>query len=484
MGRIGRFLRRSLAVRLFLLVLVFAAVPAALYHRFEAVDAEKQAALFSALRERSALISRALDPLLSAEGALQVERLQGELARYTGPKDSLRLLLRPTESTGGGFIYVAAAPPVSPADLDLERGALATAGVLDRLAETCAGDVPLALRVGEARGRTQLLTSLAPIRGLRGCWVLVTARFLDEDDARLTQPYWQAPEVRLAMIVYGVLALLALATIFAMLRGIGRFSRLAGRIRPGDDRPRFAAQTDIPELRPVADAFDRMVNTLSAGARAVREAAEESAHALKTPIATLRQATESMKSGDETRRTRALAVMEQALDRLEELLAQARQIERNAADLLDPPQETVDLAGLARGLAESYGGMGGPTVMAEAPGPVRALGATHLIEAALENLVDNARDFSPADKPVRVRAWLEGREACVAVIDRGPGIAPEHHGHVFDRGYSSRSGPIADEHQGLGLWIVRRNIAALGGRVQAGETPGGGLTITLFLPRA
>jgi len=424
MGRIARFLRRSLAVRMLLLVVVFATVPAVLYHRFARADADRQAQLLATMRERSSLIMRALEPTLSAEGALPVEWLQGELARFAGSKNSLRLLLRPSEPADAGFVYVAAAPAVPPAELDFERVALARAGVLDRLAETCAGDVPLALRVGEEGRRSQLLTSLAPVRGPRGCWVLVGARFLDDEELPLLQPYWRTPEVRLALAVYGVLAMLALATIFAMLRGVGRFSRLAERIRPGRDRPRFAAQTDIPELRPVAEAFDRMVDTLSAGARAVRESAEESAHALKTPIATLRQATESLKApaADETRRTRALAVIEQALDRLEELLAQARQIERNAADLLDPPHETVDLAALARGLAESYGDLDGAAVVVEVAGAVPAQAATHLVEAALENLVDNARDFSPPERPVVLRAWIEGREACIAVVDRGPGV--------------------------------------------------------------
>ncbi|HTR87016.1 MAG TPA: ATP-binding protein, partial [Reyranella sp.] len=39
-------------------------------------------------------------------------------------------------------------------------------------------------------------------------------------------------------------------------------------------------------------------------------------------------------------------------------------------------------------------------------------------------------------------------------------------------------------HSGLGLWIARRHVEALGGRVSASNRPGGGLSIVIVLPRA
>ena len=59
--------------------------------------------------------------------------------------------------------------------------------------------------------------------------------------------------------------------------------------------------------------------------------------------------------------------------------------------------------------------------------------------------------------------------------------------HLFEREFSSRpqgdpDRPVAG-HAGLGLWIVRRNVEALGGRVEATNRPEGGLSVTIRLPR-
>jgi len=76
----------------------------------------------------------------------------------------------------------------------------------------------------------------------------------------------------------------------------------------------------------------------------------------------------------------------------------------------------------------------------------------------------------------------------LVVQDEGPGIDPEKIDHVFERYFSLRT--FDDEessraeagHAGLGLWIVRRNIEALGGEVRAFNRSGGGLMICARLP--
>ena len=72
------------------------------------------------------------------------------------------------------------------------------------------------------------------------------------------------------------------------------------------------------------------------------------------------------------------------------------------------------------------------------------------------------------------------------IDDEGPGIDPDKIDHVFERYFSLRprgghqDGRTA-EHAGLGLWIVRRNVEALGGRVSATNRIGGGLSVTVTL---
>ena len=76
----------------------------------------------------------------------------------------------------------------------------------------------------------------------------------------------------------------------------------------------------------------------------------------------------------------------------------------------------------------------------------------------------------------------------VQVDDEGPGIEAGKIDHVFERYFSSRpedgvGSDAAGKHSGLGLWIARRNIEALGGQVSAANRAGGGLSIAIVLPR-
>src|SRR4051812_39614595 len=347
---------RSLWIRLALLAAVFVAVPWLLYDRFQQADTERQELLLEAVRERGLVVAKALEPTLTRADSVPVFRLQEELTRFAGSGVNLKLLFRPTGAEGG-FFYVAAAPEVRSDALERERTLLVDMGVLQKLGDSCAGTVPLTRRVELPDQAPELLTSLTPIQTPRGCWVLVTAESLAGGRAHLGQAYWRAPEVQLAAAVYLALALLVfaiLADVFLSIRGFAATARAVARDRAD---ARFRESTGIAELAPVAAAFDRMVDRLRAAARSIRDAAEENAHAFKTPIATIRQAIEQMRrrvAADDLRGQRALTAIEASLERLDNLVAAARQTERGAADLLDPPDERIDVSEIARGLAAQF----------------------------------------------------------------------------------------------------------------------------------
>jgi two-component system sensor histidine kinase ChvG len=319
--------------------------------------------------------------------------------------------------------------------------------------------------------------------------VLVTAESLAGGRAHLGQSYWRLPEVQLAAAVYLALALLVfaiLADVFLSIRGFAATARAVARDRPD---ARFRESTGIAELAPVAAAFDRMVDRLRAAARSIRDAAEENAHAFKTPIATVRQAVEQMRrriAADDLRGQRALAAIEASLERLDNLVAAARQTERGAADLLDPPDERIDVSEIARGLAAHFQRMlapDAPHLVARIADHAIARGGASLIEAALENLVENAVGFARHNVDLTVKLYTNHVEVCVA--DDGPGVEPQDLPRIFDRYFSKREGSRAEGgNQGLGLWIVKRNAEALGGSVTARNADHGGLVVTVNLPRA
>jgi two-component system sensor histidine kinase ChvG len=75
--------------------------------------------------------------------------------------------------------------------------------------------------------------------------------------------------------------------------------------------------------------------------------------------------------------------------------------------------------------------------------------------------------------------------ASLSVMYRGPGVSPELLLKIFERATSFRDNapthPAARRHQGLGLWIVKRNVEALGGRVHARNRTGRGLEVVVHL---
>jgi two-component system sensor histidine kinase ChvG len=298
------------------------------------------------------------------------------------------------------------------------------------------------------------------------------------------RPFWQQPEVQRALAVYAAMAALILA-IFAAVRGnLARIRRHA--LEPAAAGG-FAAVTDLPEIAPVARAIDGMVLRLRGAAEQMRRAAEDNAHAFKGPIATIRQAVEPLTGATPPpeRVQPALAAVVSALDRLDGLVRSARHLDAAAADLLEIAGERVDLRALLQGLAEEPRA-DGVTIAADlAPAVVR--GEADAIETVFENLLDNAVDFSPAGGTVRVALAAAGGRAVITVEDDGPGVPPARLTHIFERYVSDRhAAPRAagGTHFGIGLWIARQNVQALGGSIEARNRPAGGLCVRVTLPLA
>src|ERR1700692_4644146 len=110
--------------------------------------------------------------------------------------------------------------------------------------------------------------------------------------------------------------------------GLRRFARQAQQIREQRRRTSsFAARNEIPELAEVAAEFDRRVDAPHPWAGAIRRAAEDNAHAFKTPIAVIRQSLEPLRRAlppENQRVRRAIDSIDRSLDRLDGLVASAR----------------------------------------------------------------------------------------------------------------------------------------------------------------
>lgn len=104
------------------------------------------------------------------------------------------------------------------------------------------------------------------------------------------------------------------------------------------------------------------------------------------------------------------------------------------------------------------------------------------IVQALSNLMSNALKFGAPGQHIDVGARVDGPELVVFVHDEGPGIEPEHIGHVFDRYW--QAGVKDGLGLGLGLAIVKGIVEAHGGRVWVDSPPNDGATFAFSLPLA
>ena len=102
------------------------------------------------------------------------------------------------------------------------------------------------------------------------------------------------------------------------------------------------------------------------------------------------------------------------------------------------------------------------------------------LERVVANLVSNAVRVS-AGTPVQVQVHADPASVSVLVVDRGPGVPPDQRERMFEPFQRLSDGSPGG--LGLGLAVAHGLVTALGGTIEAEDTPGGGLTMVVTLPR-
>ena len=141
-----------------------------------------------------------------------------------------------------------------------------------------------------------------------------------------------------------------------------------------------------------------------------------------------------------------------------------------------------DLSGLARETADSLHCIQGHRRLTVS-GPVsgNASGDQELVRRVLTNLLENAFKFTPDGSAIEVQVTYPGAFARVAVIDEGPGIAPEHHRAIFGK-FSQASTEYRNNGFGLGLAFCKLAVEAQGGEIGVESRPGKGSAFWFTLP--
>jgi signal transduction histidine kinase len=287
-------------------------------------------------------------------------------------------------------------------------------------------------------------------------------------------------------------AAIALAMARWLARGMTQplrdMARAAHRMETGDYAQRVITDSR-DEVGQLAAAFNKMSTELASLERLRRDLVANVSHELKTPISALRAHLENLLDGVEQADPNTLQIMLGQTERLTRLIDQLLDLSRIESGELRLNRTVVPLHPLVREVLSEI-------EMARADRGVRVADAVpddlppvlvdrERVHQVLFNLLDNAVRYTPPGGEVTVEARPANGGCQVAVIDTGPGIAPEHLPRLFERFYRADAARSrGDGGTGIGLAIARSVVEAHGGHIRAESRVGRGSVFTFDLPVA
>ncbi|WP_328429107.1 sensor histidine kinase [Streptomyces sp. NBC_00443] len=263
---------------------------------------------------------------------------------------------------------------------------------------------------------------------------------------------------------------------------------LTGRVLPAEDRrvlAAFAAQSAVVLDRRRLQREAGQARELAEGNRIRTALLAAVSHDLRTPLAGIKAAVSSLRSDDvawsEEDEAELLEAIEEGADRLDHLVGNLLDMSRLQTGTVRPLIREIDLDEV---VPMALGGVPEDSVELDIPETLTMVSVDKgLLERVVANVVENAVKYSRQDEPVLVAASAIADRVEVRVVDRGPGVPDEAKERIFEPfqryGDAPRGAGV-----GLGLAVARGFAEAMGGTINAEDTPGGGLTMVLSLRMA
>jgi two-component system, OmpR family, sensor histidine kinase ChvG len=303
------------------------------------------------------------------------------------------------------------------------------------------------------------------------------------------------------MVAAGVMVVLSFvlaSTIGGPMRRLAESAQVVRRrVRSRGEIADYTFRRD--EIGHLSGSLRSMTSALYRRIEAIESFAADVAHELKNPLTSMRSAVETLPlAKSEDSRARLLAVIQHDVKRLDRLITDISDASRLDAEMQRQDSEPVDLRKLLMtvvSVANDVPREDGTTVTLrfEGSGNYFVLGHDSRLGQVINNLIDNARSFSPEGGNVRVTCRRHRSDLDVVVEDDGPGIYPEAMEKIFDRFYTYRPHQDFGQNSGLGLSISKQIVEAHDGRLWAenrtatqGSEPGKvlGARFTIRLPAA
>jgi two-component system sensor histidine kinase KdpD len=263
---------------------------------------------------------------------------------------------------------------------------------------------------------------------------------------------------------------------------------LSGRVLPASDRrvlAAFAAQAAVVLERSRLQHEADRAQELSEGNRIRTALLAAVSHDLRTPLAGIKASVSSLRADDvawsEEDRADLLEAIEDGADRLDHLVGNLLDMSRLQTGTVAPLIRETDLDEV---VPKALGGVPGDSVQLDIPETLPMIHVDRgLLERAVANVVENAVKYSPPEAKVLVSASALADRVEVRVVDRGPGVPDDAKARIFEPFQRHGDAPRG-VGVGLGLAVARGFVEAVGGTLDAEDTPGGGLTMVLAVPTA
>ena len=359
------------------------------------------------------------------------------------------------------------------------------------------GDLPLYRELGPANGRGypevgqalngqnasmvriddrgDVIVSVAvPVqrfRAVRGALMLST-QGADIDDMVEAE---RLAILKVFLVATGVMVVLSILLAGTIAEPVRRLADAAEsvrrRIRSRVEIPDFTRRRD--EIGHLSGALRDMTNAMYSRIEAIESFAADVAHELKNPLTSLRSAVETLPlARNDDSRGRLLSIIQHDVMRLDRLISDISDASRLDAELQRQEAAPVDFAKLLSTLVAvanevkrddgvsvklRFEGVGSRAFMV--PGHDSRLGQV------IDNLIENARSFSPPGGTVRVTCRRLKNIVEIIVDDDGPGVRPDALDKVFERFYTDRPHQGFGQNSGLGLSISKQIVEAHGGAI-------------------
>lgn len=295
---------------------------------------------------------------------------------------------------------------------------------------------------------------------------------------------WHYAKLLLQLVVPLVLMLIVCLVLYRhLMQPLGRLEQATRQFSDGrlDVRVRSLLGSRNDELARLAETFDAMAARTGQLIIDQRQRLADMSHELRTPLTRIEMAV-SLAEQDGGQR--------QLLERIRDDCAGMRRLVEDALTLSwlenERPElrdESLDLSELLDSiLDDARFEYPDRQILCQMPDSAPLHGSSNrALGQAIENVVRNALDHTPAGGQVQVSLSEEGDAWLLQVADQGPGVAEQWLERIFQpffRGGSERAG------FGLGLALAQRQVSATGGSIRASNRAGGGLLMEIRLPSA